>query len=154
GRQRIGSDNPSSQPELSPTGRPHWRGEWHAAIAQMTSALPTRSAAWLCVALLWFVAFLNYLDRTVIFSMHDSVTHAIPMTEAQYGELTTVFLWACGALSPFGGFLADRLGRRRVIVGSLFAWSVITWLTGQARTFDQLLLARGAMGLSEACYIP
>src|SRR6185436_4318529 len=120
----------------------------------MTSTNPTPHAAWFCVVLLWFVAFLNYLDRTVIFTMHDSLTQAIPMSDAQYGLLTTVFLWVYGALSPFAGFLADRLGRRRVIVGSLFAWSIITWLTGQAQTFNQLLLARGAMGISEACYIP
>jgi MFS family permease len=100
------------------------------------------------------VAFLNYLDRNVLFTMHDSLTHAISMTDAQYGLLTTAFLCVYGALSPLAGFLSDRLGRRRVIIGSLFAWSAITWLTGQAHTFNQLLLARGAMGISEACYIP
>jgi MFS family permease len=106
------------------------------------------------VALLWFVAFLNYLDRSVIFTMHDSLIQAVPMTEAQYGLLTTVFLWVYAALSPFAGFLADRLGRRRVIIGSLFVWSAVTWLTGHAQTVNQLLLARAAMGISEACYIP
>ncbi len=112
------------------------------------------AAAWLCVVLLWFVACLNYLDRIVITTMHESLTNAIPMTEAQYGSLTTMFLWVYGALSPFAGFLSDRLGRRKVIIGSLFAWSAFTWLTGQAHSFNQLLFARGAMGISEACYIP
>jgi MFS family permease len=76
------------------------------------------------------------------------------MSDAQFGLLTSVFLWVYGALSPFAGFLADRFGRSRVIVGSLFAWSAITWLTGHAKTFDQLLFARALMGISEACYIP
>ncbi len=76
------------------------------------------------------------------------------MTEAQFGMLTAVFLWVYGLLSPVAGFLADRFSRSRIIIVSLVTWSVITWLTGQAKTFEQLLVARALMGISEACYIP
>jgi MFS family permease len=120
----------------------------------MTRPSPSMTQAWLCVALLWFVACLNYLDRIMLTTMRSSITDAIPMSDAQFGLLTSVFLWVYGALSPFAGFLADRFGRSRVIIGSLFAWSAITWLTGHAKTFDQLLFARALMGISEACYIP
>src|SRR5207249_1121182 len=41
-----------------------------------------------------------------------------------------------------------------VIIGSLAVWSFVTWLTGQAHSFDQLWWARALMGVSEACYIP
>lgn len=110
--------------------------------------------AWLIVALLWFVGCLNYLDRIMITTMRGSLQAAIPMTDAQFGLLTSVFLWVYGLLSPFAGFLADRAGRSRVIIASLFVWSLLMWLTGHAKTFDQLLLARALMGISEACYIP
>src|SRR5665213_2893842 len=120
----------------------------------MTRRFPSMTQAWLCVALLWFVGFLNYLDRIMLTTMRTSVTDAIPMTDAQFGLLTSVFLWVYAGLSPFAGFLADRFSRRRVIIGSLFAWSVMTWLTGHAKTYDQLLWARGIMGISEACYFP
>jgi MFS family permease len=110
--------------------------------------------AWLIVALLWFVACLNYLDRVMITTMRTSLVEAIPMTDAQFGLLTSVFLWVYGLLSPFAGFLADRFSRSAIVLGSLFVWSAITWLTGHARTFDQLLFARALMGISEACYIP
>lgn len=112
------------------------------------------SKAWLPVALLWVVAILNYLDRVMLTTMRSSLTEAIPMTDAQFGLLTSVFLWVYGFLSPFAGFLADRFNRGRVIIGSLFVWSAVTWLTGHAQTFEQLLAARALMGVSEAFYLP
>jgi predicted MFS family arabinose efflux permease len=110
--------------------------------------------AWLVVALLWPVACLNYLDRLMITTMRDSIKAEIAMTDAQFGLLTSVFLWVYALLSPSAGYLADRFSRSRVIIGSLFVWSAVTWLTAHAHDFHQLLWARALMGVSEACYIP
>src|SRR5215475_4891649 len=120
----------------------------------MTASRIPMARAWLCVVLLWFVAFLNYLDRIMLTTMRSSLSAAIPMTDAQFGLLTSVFLWVYAALSPFAGFAADRLGRTPVVIGSLLIWSAVIWLTGQAKSFEQLLLARALMGGSESFYIP
>jgi MFS family permease len=97
---------------------------------------------------------LNYLDRVMITTMRGSIVAEIPMTEAQFGLLTAAFLWTYGILSPFAGFLADRYSRSRVIVISLFSWSLVTWLTAHATTYGELLATRMLMGLTEAAYIP
>lgn len=125
-----------------------------AAGSATMNAPPPMLRAWLTVALLWFVGCLNYLDRVMITTMRQSLVEAIPMTDAQFGLLTTIFLVVYGVLSPFAGFLADRFNRSRVIVFSLVAWSAITWLTAHATTFAELLVTRALMGVSEACYIP
>jgi MFS transporter, Spinster family, sphingosine-1-phosphate transporter len=113
-----------------------------------------RTRAWLVVAALWPVALLNYLDRLMLTTMREPIVAEIPMTDAQFGLLTSIFLWVYGVLSPFGGYLADRYGRRAVILGSLAAWSGITWATGRMEGLGGLLAARGLMGISEACYLP
>ncbi|WP_419803361.1 MFS transporter [Mucilaginibacter sp.] len=112
------------------------------------------SKAWLTVGLLCVVGCLNYLDRTMITTMRESVVKAIPMTNAQFGLLTSVFLWVYGFLSPAAGFLADRFNRSRVIISSLLVWSIITLATSYVKTYEQLLITRALMGISEACYIP
>jgi MFS family permease len=119
-------------------------------------SLPLSSVrgAWLVVGLLWGVGCLNYLDRLMLITMRISVKEDIPMTDAQFGLLTTVFLIVYAVLSPLGGYLADRLSCSRIIIFSLFVWSAITWLTAHATTFPELLFSRALMGLSEACYLP
>lgn len=109
---------------------------------------------WMLVALLWVVAMLNYLDRQAIFSMFPPLQQEFKVSPSQLGLLSTFFLWVYGAVSPLGGFLADRYSRKKIIIFSLVIWSAITWLTGRAGSFNQLLGARALMGLSEACYIP
>lgn len=111
-------------------------------------------AAWTTVALLWLAGGSNYLTRIALTTMRGSIVEDIPMTEAQFGLLTSGFLITYAAASPFGGFLADRFSRRRVVLCSLFAWSAITWLTAYARTFEQFLVLRTVLGLSQAFYIP
>ena len=112
--------------------------------------------AWIVVGLLVPVALLNYLDRQMLAAMKFSVMHDISgiHQEADWGKVLALFKWVYAFLSPIGGYLSDRYSRRHVIVGSLFAWSVITWLTGQVTTYDQLLATRALMGVSEAFYIP
>lgn len=120
----------------------------------MSHAPSVPPRAWLIVGLLWVVGCLNYIDRLMLITMRLSVKEAIPMTDAQFGLLTTVFLIVYALLSPVGGFIADRLSCSKTIIFSLFVWSGITWLTAHATTFEQLLVSRALMGFSEACYLP
>jgi len=109
---------------------------------------------WLVVAALWLVAFLNYFDRNLIASMHDPIATEFKLSDAQFGLLTTVFLLSYGILSPLGGYLADKYGRKRIIVFSVCIWSAVTLWTGFVSSFSEMLTARVIMGISEACYIP
>ncbi|MFN9418848.1 MAG: MFS transporter [Pirellula sp.] len=113
------------------------------------------STAWVVVALLVPVAFLNYLDRQMLASMKTSVMSDVSglANEADWGKVLAMFKWTYAFLSPVGGLFADRFGRRYVIAGSLFVWSLVTCLTGMVTTYEQLLIARSLMGISEAFYI-
>jgi MFS family permease len=64
------------------------------------------------------------------------------------------FKWVYAFFSVLGGLCADRISRRWTIAASLFAWSAITWWTGQVTSYNELLWARSLMGVSEAFYIP
>jgi MFS family permease len=123
---------------------------------QQPSANSLLRTAWLVVLFLWPVALLNYLDRQMLAAMKASMMNDIPSiaTKANWGIVLASFKWVYALVSPVGGYIADRYGRRQVIAASLFVWSAATWSTGHVTTFHELILARALMGTSEAFYVP
>ena len=111
---------------------------------------------WVLVALLWFVALLNYMDRQMLSTMQEAMKVDISeLNQAEaFGALMAVFLWIYGIVSPFAGIIADRMSRKWLVVGSIFVWSAVTFLMGYAHNFTQLYWLRAFMGISEALYIP
>lgn len=111
---------------------------------------------WVVVGLLWVVALLNYLDRQMLSTMREAMQLDIAeLRKAEaFGVLMAVFLYIYGFMSPVAGVVADRVNRKWLIVVSLFVWSAVTYGMGVAQNYNQLLVLRAIMGVSEALYIP
>ncbi|HVT74074.1 MAG TPA: MFS transporter [Lacunisphaera sp.] len=116
----------------------------------------TLTYAWIVVALLFPVALLNYLDRQMLATMKASMVADIPSIaeKADWGLVLACFKWTYAGLSPFGGYVADRLSKRYVVGFSLLTWSVVTWWTGRVTGFHEMMGVRALMGISEAFYMP
>lgn len=116
----------------------------------------TKYYPWVAVGLLWLVALLNYMDRQMLSTMKPAMQVDIVelQTATNFGRLMAVFLWIYGLMSPISGVIADKISRKKIIVGSLFIWSMVTFMMGYATNFNQLYILRALMGISEALYIP
>jgi MFS family permease len=116
---------------------------------------PAAARAWLSLALLVVVYVFNFVDRQILAILATHIKADLQITDAQlgflYGTAFAVFY------SVFGiplGLLAD-LGNRRSLIGAGLAfWSAMTALSGFARTFPQLALARVGVGIGEASASP
>jgi predicted MFS family arabinose efflux permease len=114
----------------------------------------TSRAAWTIVGLLWAVCLLNYLDRQLVVTMPGPIKADLAIGDEKFGLLSSVFLWIYGLCSPIAGYVADRVGKRPVIMASLLIWSAATFLSGVVSSFEGMLLARATLGISEAFYMP
>jgi MFS transporter, Spinster family, sphingosine-1-phosphate transporter len=121
-----------------------------------TTSLTIKRYAWFVVALLAPVALLNYLDRQMLATMKASMVGDIPSiaNRADWGLILGSFKWTYALLSPFGGYIADRVSRRHVVGLSLLTWSLVTWWTGHVTSFHEMIAVRALMGVSEAFYMP
>jgi MFS transporter, Spinster family, sphingosine-1-phosphate transporter len=109
---------------------------------------------WLAVAVIWLIACLNYTDRMTIFSVLPILKKEMGLSDIGQAMIGSSFLWAYALFSPIGGFLGDRVSRKRLIIGSLLLFSVVTFATGIVRSGAELIGLRCLLGLSEAVFLP
>ncbi len=113
-----------------------------------------REHRWRLVLAAFFVAALNYADRTSISAVFPLLRQQFNLTDLQLGGLGTAFLWTYALGSPFAGMAADRFPRGRVLLLSLAGWSLVTLLTGFANHYWQLIATRVLLGATECLYLP
>lgn len=101
--------------------------------------------------LVFLVAVFNVCDRTIISVLVDDIKRDLALDDRQMG---IVMGFAFSLTYLLAGIpiarLADRYSRPRIVAGALFVWSLMTALSGAARSFGQLVLARMGVGLGEA----
>ena len=101
------------------------------------------------VAILFLTWGTVFLDRMSQLYLAPYIVPEFHLTHSQVGMLASVLAitWAISTL-VFGA-LSDRIGRRPILIPAVFAFSILSWLSGIAHSFHQLLLIRALMGIAE-----
>lgn len=90
-----------------------------------------------------------FLDRMSLLYLAPLIAPALHLSHSQVGFLAASLALAWAFSSLFFGALSDRVGRRPVLLPAIFAFSILSWLSGIARGFGQLLFVRTLMGVAE-----
>ncbi len=130
----------------------HRNGAMSQALA--FAAAPAGAYRWWLVGMLWLVCLFNYADRQAIFSVFPLLKDEMGLSDVQLGVVGGAFMWVYAAVLPLAGLVGDRVSRKRLILGGLTFWSLITLLTAWARDYGDLVLCRALEGLGEAFYFP
>lgn len=109
-----------------------------------------RLALWLMV----MAQFMVVLDASIVNVALPTIQRSLGFSAVGVEGVVTAYATTFGGALLLGGRLADRLGRRRVFVGGLVAFSVASLACALATTGVFLIVARAAEGLSAAVVAP
>lgn len=110
---------------------------------------------WELLVLLWLAFFLNQADRQIFNVVLPLVKADLKLTDGQLGLVSSALIWTYGLFVPLAGWAGDRLSRKKILMYSLFFWSLATLLTGWGTSLAYLVLVRGiATGGGEGFYAP
>src|SRR3954466_1120431 len=110
---------------------------------------------WELLVWLWLSFFFNQADRQVFSVVIPALGKELALSSVQLGLITSIFIAANGLMVPIAGFLGDVYSRKRIVVISLFTWSLATLCTGFGRGLFYLVAVRSvATAVGEAFYFP
>lgn len=107
------------------------------------TSLPGKRSAY-AIAFVGFCSFLNLYATQPLLPLFTQIFHASKVEVSLTVSATTI---AVALSAPWAGVLADRVGRKRMIVPALLLLSLFTGLTATATGLDALIGWRFMQGL-------
>lgn len=116
---------------------------------------PSSGYAWYVVVLLTLGYILSFLDRIIINLLVEPIKADFALTDTQIGLLMGVaFSIFYATMGIPLGWLADNMKRKTLVAAGMFVWSAATCLSGYAKSFTGLFVARIGVGAGEATLSP
>lgn len=115
---------------------------------------PSPGRAWALFALLCIAGIFNAMDRPIIAILKPDMSAEFGWTDAEFGQLAFVTQISAAASFLFTGWLIDKLGVRRSMIGGVTAWSAAAMAHGWAIAAWHVVAARIGLGVTEAMQTP
>jgi len=121
--------------------------------------LPPGNVRWLLLFWLFVLSAVSFLDRVNISIAGTAIASDYHLSQVQLGWVFSSFLWGYALFQTFGGWLADRLGPRRVLTAGVVWWGIFTALTAAvspriSAAVSIFILVRFLLGAGEAIIFP
>jgi len=113
-----------------------------------------KSYEWKAVTLLGLGFGLVGLDRWLITPLFPSVMEDLGLTYQHLGTTVGVFGLSWGVFSIIMGNVSDRVGRRKVLIPAMIAFSLLSAMSGFSGGFASLIIIRTLMGVAEGSFCP
>jgi predicted MFS family arabinose efflux permease len=94
------------------------------------------------------------LDRWIVAPLFPHMMRDLHLNFQQLGSLIGILSVAWGVWAIAMGPVSDRIGRKRILVVTMVAFSLLSSLSGLAAGFASLMLIRAVMGVAEGAFTP
>ena len=103
----------------------------------------------LLVTIMFFTWGTVFLDRMSGLYLAPFIAREFQLTNEQIGLLASALAITWAFSTFLFGALSDRVGRKVILVPAVIVFSLLSWFSGLARNFHELLLMRALMGVAE-----
>ncbi len=101
-----------------------------------------------------FAIFVSMIGFGLIMPFLPVYAENYGATDTQIGIMMGIFALVRLVFSPVGGWMADRVGRKPLMVFGMFTYTVVMFLFGTAQSLPELFLYRGAQGAASGLVWP
>jgi len=112
------------------------------------------SYEWKAVTLLALGFGLVGLDRWLIAPLFPSMMKDLNLTAQDVGNCIGVLGLSWGVFAALMGGISDKIGRRKVLIPAIIAFSLLSGFSGLAGGLFSLIAIRGLMGVAEGSFCP
>src|SRR5215467_12501473 len=109
---------------------------------------------WTICSLIFFATTINYIDRSVISFLKSTFTDTLHWDDADYANVELAFKISYAAGLLVAGRFIDKIGTKLGYALALIVWSLASIGHGFVNTVSGFIMARSALGLSEAGNFP
>ncbi|MEO7052811.1 MAG: MFS transporter [Rhodanobacter sp.] len=113
----------------------------------------SRLRYWVLV-LVFTATTLNYVDRQIIALLKPMLEQTYGWTNADYGDITTLFQLSGAVAFLFAGRFVDRVGLKASYAWGVSVWSLAEIAHAAVRTVAQFSAARMILGVAETVNTP
>jgi MFS family permease len=94
------------------------------------------------------------LDRWLVAPLYPFIMRDLGLNYQQLGSITGILGIAWGFWSIVMGPVSDRFGRKKLLIGTMIGFSLLSSLTAFAGSFVMLIMIRAIMGVAEGAFTP
>jgi MFS family permease len=111
--------------------------------------------AWATVIIIAALSTCSYLDRQVLALLVPNLERSFGLSEVQIGFLMgPAFIVVYNVVLILASVVVDRWNRKLLIVTGAAIWALMTFLSGFAQNFEQLIVLRAGLAFGEALLGP
>lgn len=109
---------------------------------------------WVILALLALAQFMVVLDVSIVNVALPSMAQSLHFAANNLQWVITAYTLTFGGFLLLGGRAADIYGRRRIFIGAISAFAIMSLLCGLAQSETQIIIGRALQGLAAAIMSP
>ncbi|MBL8675251.1 MAG: DHA2 family efflux MFS transporter permease subunit [Rhodospirillales bacterium] len=125
-----------------------------AAASPRPEAATTPRQRLMITLTMMLATLLHVIDATIANVALPQMQGTLLATHDQISWVLTSYIVTSAIMTPLAGWLSGRLGRRRLLLGAVFGFTVTSMMCGAAATLEQMVLFRALQGAFGAVLVP